>query len=402
MRYILPFIILAIVILIDFYIYHAFRVHIERRQVFKVGYIASTALFFIGLVIVILRFGGGSINANLPANIIIGLAFSVLATKLFATELFLIEDAVRLVKKLVGSYSAYPSRSKFIFYANSFITICIFLFFLYGITIGKYHYKVRTIVIQSARIPEAFNNYKIVHISDIHCGTFDSKTQVMKGIHKINELNADAVVFTGDLVNAISLEAEAYIDVFNKIESKDGIYSILGNHDYAHYSRLSVDEATQDVENLKRIHEQMNFKLLLNEGTFLRSGEDSIALLGVENWGLPPFPQYGSLDKASANVQDSTFTILLSHDPSHWDAKIKDYTKTIDLTLSGHTHGMQFGIYLPWLKLSPVWFKYKKWGGLYSEGSKHLYVNIGFGFIGLPGRVGMRPEITEIILKSSR
>lgn len=275
-----------------------------------------------------------------------------------------------------------------------------FASFIYGITIGKYNYKVKKVSLAFDHLPPEFDGYKIVQISDVHSGSFDSRESVLKGIELINTQDPDLVVFTGDLVNDRAEEIDNYIDIFQQIESKDGIFSITGNHDYGDYFQWnSQTEKDENFERLVKKHEELGFNILMNENRKIFRGNNYINIVGVENWGLPPFPQKGDLNKALNGV-DNSFTLLLSHDPSHWDAETLKHSKKVDLTLSGHTHGMQFGIEIPGIKWSPVKYKYPRWAGLYQEKNQYLYVNRGFGFLGLPGRIGIWPEITLIELKA--
>jgi hypothetical protein len=251
-------------------------------------------------------------------------------------------------------------------------------------------------------LPEAFDGFTIAQISDIHSGSFDNQEKVQYGVDMVTELGADAVVFTGDMVNNIADEAEPWIPTFQRLKGKLGIFSILGNHDYGDYWKFPTPEAkVANLDRLKEIHKEMGMDLLLNESRYFERNGQRIYLAGVENWGLPPFPPYGDLDKALEQIPEDAFTVLLSHDPSHFDAKVKQHPIKVHLTLSGHTHGMQFGIEIPgWIKWSPVKFKYPKWAGVYrEEDGKVLHVNRGFGYLAFPGRVGMWPEITHITLK---
>ena len=271
----------------------------------------------------------------------------------------------------------------------------LFLGILVGIFYGRWNWKIHRIQLSFPHFPEELNALKIVQISDIHVGSFfNNHAKVNKAIDMINSLEADFVFFTGDLVNNTASEMDGWEPVFSRIAAKKGKYSILGNHDYGDYVRWEEDH--HKVENLKRLidkHREIGFTPLLNESVQL---ENDIWLLGVENWGKAPFRQSGKLTHTLAKVPDVAFKILLSHDPSHFDLEVLD--TNIDLTLSGHTHGMQFGIERFGIKWSPVSFRYKKWAGLYQEGKQFLYVNRGFGYLGFPGRVGIYPEITEITI----
>jgi predicted MPP superfamily phosphohydrolase len=271
----------------------------------------------------------------------------------------------------------------------------LFLGILVGIFYGRWNWKIHRIQLSFPHFPEELNALKIVQISDIHVGSFfNNHAKVNKAIDMINSLEADFVFFTGDLVNNTASEMDGWEPVFSRIAAKKGKYSILGNHDYGDYVRWEEDD--HKVENLKRLidkHREIGFTPLLNESVQL---ENDIWLLGVENWGKAPFRQSGKLTHTLAEVPDAAFKILLSHDPSHFDLEVLE--TNIDLTLSGHTHGMQFGIERFGIKWSPVSFRYKKWAGLYQVGKQFLYVNRGFGYLGFPGRVGIYPEITEIMI----
>lgn len=304
-----------------------------------------------------------------------------------------------IIQFITGFFSA--KVSIVVFKTGIAFAVVSFAFILYGIFVGKYSFQVKKIDIVSQRIPHAFDGFRVVQISDVHLGSFGNNyRQMSRAVAIINELKPDIVVFTGDLVINFSSEINGWSEVLNKIEASYGKYSILGNHDYGEYHQW--ESASAKVENLRKIidgHDSLGFQILLNAHTVLHKGDDSIVIAGVENWGLPPFPQYGDLSKAFRGTSKETFSILLSHDPSHWDAQVK-HSSWADLTLSGHTHGFQYGIDRFGIKWSPVKFKYPKWSGLYAEQGKSLYVNIGLGVVGFPGRVGMRPEITLLTLRS--
>jgi hypothetical protein len=271
----------------------------------------------------------------------------------------------------------------------------LFLGILVGILFGRWNWKTHRVQLSFPHFPEELDSLKIVQISDVHVGSFfNNYAKVERAIDMINSLDADYVFFTGDLVNNTASEMDGWEPVFSKIQAKKGKYSILGNHDYGDYVRWEHD--SHKVENLQRLiekHREIGFTPLLNQSVQL---ENDIWLLGVENWGKAPFRQSGKLAETLNNVPESALKILLSHDPSHFDLQVLD--TDIDLTLSGHTHGMQFGIERFGIKWSPVSFRYKKWAGLYKEGNQYLYVNRGFGYLGFPGRVGIYPEITEITI----
>ena len=260
---------------------------------------------------------------------------------------------------------------------------------------GRYDYKIEKKAIKSPKLGNA-TPIKVVQISDAHLGSFlENKTPVLKAIEAINSLEADVVVFTGDLVNDLAEEAEPWIAEFKSIKAKYGKFSTLGNHDYGDYYKWPSDEAKKaNLDRLKQIHAEMGFDLLLNDSRILNINGQEIDLAGVENWGLPPFPQHGKIDLALEGRDINRFGILLSHDPTHFDEEVVKHPKQPDITLAGHTHGMQFGLLFGNFKWSPVQYRYKKWAGMYQTKEQQLYVNRGFGYIGFPGRVGMPPEIT--------
>lgn len=292
-------------------------------------------------------------------------------------------------------------RSKFIAQASLVIGGLLFGTFIYG-TSNRYKYQLRRLKIKLPTLPSSFKGLKIIQISDIHAGSFDDRKAVQHGVDLILKEKPDLILFTGDLVNNLSTEIEPYMDIFNQLKAPLGVYSILGNHDYGDYAEWPSEEAkAQNLEDLKKHQKDMGWKLLMNEHVLLERDNEKIALLGVENWGANlRFPRHGDLKKAYAGLenQDIPVKILMTHDPSHWDAQVRKEYKDIGLTLSGHTHGMQFGIRIPFLKWSPIQYVYKQWAGLYAKDKQQLYVNVGFGFLGYPGRVGILPEITLIEL----
>ncbi len=291
-----------------------------------------------------------------------------------------------------------------LFISKTILTLSSIPFFavLHGILIGRYNFKVIKETLSFNHLPAEFNGLKILQISDIHSGSLSNKEQILKGIELINNQKADLIVFTGDLINSNTYEMDNWIDVFSQIKKAPlGNYSILGNHDYgSHNGKIPSEKKESHLFLLKEIHQKIGFDLLLNQQRILEKNNQKINLLGVENYGAPPFPQYGDLTKTTENTNSTDFNILLSHDPSHFDLEVKDFEKNIALTLSGHTHGMQFGIEIFGFKWSPIKYKYPKWAGLYKENNRYLYVNRGFGYIGLPARIGIWPEITVITLKN--
>jgi uncharacterized protein len=330
----------------------------------------------------------------------------------FATIIFLLADDLRRVMqwaaiKLFFSQPAEAavssggiSRSVFLSWLGLAAGGGLFGSLLYGFG-NKYKYDIRRVPLSFDNLPPAFKGLKILHISDIHSGSFTDKKAVEHGIEKILQQQADIILFTGDLVNDMAIEMDDYKDIFSRLKAPMGVYSTLGNHDYGDYKTWPINgvSKTQNLDNLKQVHSDMGWRLLMNEHVVLEKQGQQITLLGIENWGnRANFPKYGRLDEAYAGAEKYPFKILMSHDPSHWDAQVKPEYPDIDLMLSGHTHGMQFGVETPGFKWSPVQYIYKQWAGLYEAGKQKLYVNRGFGFIGYPGRVGILPEITVIEL----
>ena len=321
------------------------------------------------------------------------------------------EDIYRLLRGAINYFinadmdaGVFPARRKFISQIALGLAAVPFLSLIYGIAIGRYNFKVLRETVYFPDLPDAFDGFRITHISDIHSGSFDNAAKINYAIDLVNEQKSDMILFTGDIVNTHATEMHPWLETFNRIRKHDfGKYSILGNHDYGEYiDWKSVKDKDENFESIKDLHRQIDFKLLLNEHTTIQKGNDSIALVGVENWGKS-FKQAGDLKKASANLRTEDFKILMSHDPSHWEYEVKNHPGNFQLTLSGHTHGLQFGIEIPgFFKWSPSQYVYKQWAGLYEEFGRYVYVNRGFGFHAYPGRVGIMPEITVIELKKGR
>jgi predicted MPP superfamily phosphohydrolase len=321
----------------------------------------------------------------------------------------LFEDVFRLlwagIMKLLNweNPAVLPSRRKFISTLALGLAAIPFGALLYGMFRGKYRYKVLSYELAYKDLPAAFDGYKITQISDIHSGSFDNAKKISYGIDLINQQGSDVLLFTGDLVNNKASEMEPWKDLFGSLKAVDGKFSILGNHDYGDYTSWESEAAKEaNLDRLKMIQKEMGFDLLLNEHRYLEKDGQKIALVGVENWGKGGFKKAGDLNKAVSQVLDEDFKILLSHDPSHWEYEVVDHPLHFHLTLSGHTHGMQFGIEIPgWIKWSPIAWRYKYWAGIYESAGQYINVNRGFGFLGYPGRVGIWPEITVITLKKS-
>ncbi len=294
------------------------------------------------------------------------------------------------------------SRSDFLLKTGLILSSIPFIAVLYGIVYGKYNYTIQKVRLSFPNLPKAFDGLRIVQISDLHLGSFNGKTKnIEHAIKMINEQDADYILFTGDMVNTMANEMEPYVPVLKKLKARKGKFSILGNHDYGDYYDWDTEEnKAKNFQQLIDYQKEAGLHLLRNESVRLEKDGEFISLIGVENWGKPPFPQHGDLKKATRDVESESFKILMSHDPSHWDAEVRPHSD-IDLTLSGHTHGMQFAIRIPGWRWSPVKMKYPRWAGIYKEGRQALYVNIGLGFIAFPGRVGTPPEITLFELNTS-
>lgn len=275
-----------------------------------------------------------------------------------------------------------------------------FFVIVYAVFKAVYKFKTYHVTVQHKDLPASFDGLKIVHISDLHIGSFNYRYPIVeRAVHIINDFDADLIFFTGDLVNNFAWELNGWEKVLKKMSSKVGKYAVLGNHDYGDYGHWETAEAKKEnFETIKDFYNLIDFRLLLNEGVVLTKNNQDLAIVGVENWGLPPFRQDGDLEKALKDVKSIPFKILLSHDPSHWDEEVIPETD-ISLTLSGHTHGMQAGINLMGKQWSPIKYKYKRWAGLYRHEQQYLYVTRGLGWLGFPGRMGMRPEVTLITLK---
>lgn len=405
MRFILFF---AVVILLEIYSFQLIRT-LSRGHWWKWVYLGVTILV-IGNVFLqfYLHPNRGIVSGARDFAVTLLLAF--LAAQ-FVFVLFMIgEDIFRffegvynsLSRKQTPDQSFLPSRRAFISKVGLGLAALPFGALLYGAWKGKYNYQVREYELTFDDLPEAFDGYKITQLSDIHVGSFDDREEVKYAIDLANEQQSDLILFTGDLVNNVATEMYGWEEIFGSLSAKDGVYSVLGNHDYGDYKSDwdSPSAKVANMEELYSIQKAMGWRLLLDENEKITRGSDSISLVGVQNWGGGRFPKYGDLEKAATGLSNEEFKILLSHDPTHWDLQVKDDDKKYHLTLSGHTHGMQFGIEIPgFIKLSPAWFAYKKWAGIYKEADQFLNVNRGFGFLGYSGRAGIWPEITVITLK---
>lgn len=396
---------LLFALIIELYTYQAIKTTFENKWIIRIYTIFSllTVLF---LVISFSRFDR-TVGQNPSTLMTIGLLLLVYVPKLLIGVFMLFEDVFRLIFGLINHFtdsvesnSFLPNRRKFISQMALAIAFIPFSGLIYGIFKGRYNYKVIKTPIYFDDLPDEFDGFRILQISDLHCGSFDNKEKIQYGIDLINQQDFDILVFTGDLVNTHAEEMDEWYDVFSKIkQGKFGNYSILGNHDYGEYIKWpSYEDKQRNFEGIKSIHPKIGWDLLLNENRIIKKGNSEIALIGVENWGAK-FQQKADLAKAIRGVDKNAFKVVLTHDPSHWDLVLQNDPFNFHLTLCGHTHGMQFGIEIPgWIKWSPVQYVYKHWAGLYEKGKRYIYVNRGFGYHAYPGRVGIWPEISILEL----
>lgn len=398
-----------ILLLVEVYSYQVFRTLIKSKW-FLYGYQVFSLIAFVYIFYTIFNYDRkiGQTHRSLFA---LGLMLTVYLPKIVLTVFMFGEDVVRFIAGSINYFIEYdnspdflPSRRKFVSQIALGLASVPFLSLIYGITVGKYNYKVIKQNLFFPDLPDAFDGFTITHISDIHSGSFDNADKINYAVDLINEQQSDILLFTGDIVNAKAEEMHPWIDTFNRLEKPGfGKYSILGNHDYGAYLEWSSEkEKAANFESIKDLHRQIDFKLLLNEHIKLTKDNQEIAIVGVENWGKH-FGSMGDVVKASEGLSKDDFKVLMSHDPSHWEEIVKHDDKHFQLTLSGHTHGMQFGIEIPgYFKWSLAQYMYKQWAGCYEYLGRYVYVNRGFGFHAYPGRVGIMPEITVIRLKKGQ
>lgn len=394
------------VAIIEIYAFQAFRT-VSRVKWVQYSYILISVLIFVYIVYSFTQFDR-SIGQNKQTLFTLGLLLVTFIPKIVLTLVLFGEDFIRLISGTITHFmgdndrgSFLPERRKFVSQIALGIAAVPFLSLLYGMTKGKYNFKVIKQTLFFPDLPESFDGTTITHISDIHSGSFDDAEKIKYAVDLINEQNSDVILFTGDIVNTHATEMHPWVETFKGLHNpKFGKYSVLGNHDYGEYINWpSQKDKSDNFEAIKDLHRQIDFKLLMNEHVKLIKDSDEIALVGVENWGHN-FKKAGDLVKASTGLNKNDFKILMSHDPSHWEYEVKNHENHYHLTLSGHTHGLQFGIEIPgFFKWSPVQYVYKQWAGLYENLGRYVYVNRGFGFHAYPGRVGIWPEITVIELK---
>ncbi len=424
------FIFVVIMLLLDSYVFLAIRTvsqsaSLKTRTIIFSAYWAVSIIAIIGFLLFV--FTGPDFMPKKIRTYLFATVIGLFLAKFLAIIFFLVDDVRRLIQFTAGKLffnntegeiisEDRISRSLFLSWLGLAAGGTLFGSLIYGFS-NKYNYQVKRISLKFDNLPASFRGLKIVHFSDVHSGSFTNKEAVIRGVDKIIAEKADLVIFSGDLVNDLATEMHEYINVFNKISAPFGVYSVLGNHDYGDYvswpdrnaahrekeriagKHILTPLQLKNIGNLLELEANMGWRVLMDEHVEIKKGDEIIALIGIQNWSAKArFPKYGNMAKAYAGSEKYPFKILVSHDPSHWDAQVRPQYGDVDLTLSGHTHGMQFGVEIPGFKWSPVQYIYKEWDGLYEEGKQKLYVNPGYGFIGYPGRVGILPEITVIEL----
>jgi len=401
----------AVLLLIDWYVYSGITFLIKNssntlKSVIRYGYWGLTVIT-IG-VIALYYFGSPDWFKGTSRSLIFTAIFINYFSKIFGGIFLLADDLVRVGKWVTSLFKnpepsgvgATIKRSDFLVKAAVVAGSVPFLAMSWGVISGAYDYRIRRKTIYLPNLPKAFDGIRIGQISDIHSGSFFNKTAVKGGVEMLMKEKPDIAFFTGDLVNNETKEVEDYIDIFKNVKAPLGVYSTTGNHDYGDYRSWSSTKAkAQNFEDLKEAHKLLGYDLLMNENRAIKVDGEQIGILGVENWGAGRFAKYGKIEEAYKDSEEFPVKLLLSHDPSHWDAQIRPNYSDIDVMFAGHTHGFQFGVELGDFKWSPSQYAYKQWAGLYTQNNQHLYVNRGFGFIGYPGRVGMPPEITIFTLK---
>lgn len=407
---------IGFMVLLDIYVFQALKV-VTGNASPKIRLAVHTGYWVVSVSAVILLVVLPYIHFERQARIGRSTVFALLAglffAKIVAAFFFILDDIRRgiqwLFTKLFSAKnpadtikdSEAITRSAFLSWTGMLMGGGLFGTLLYGFG-NKYRYQVNRVNLNFPELPKAFEGLKVIQISDIHSGSFNNRKAVERGVEMILAEKPDLILFTGDMVNNLASEMDDYIDVFRRLSAPMGVFSVLGNHDYGEYVNWdSAQQKQENLEKLKQVHAQMGWRLLMNEHVVFEKNGQEIALIGIENWSAKArFPKYGDLAKAYAGAEKYPFKILMSHDPSHWKAEICEKYRNINLTLSGHTHGMQFGVEIPGFKWSPVKYFYPEWAGLYENGQQKLYVNRGFGFIGYPGRVGILPEVTVFLLNN--
>jgi predicted MPP superfamily phosphohydrolase len=410
------FFVIPVLILLDLYVYKGIRKVLRCEKphlksvlfwfwwVFSAGMIA-------GLLVFLFKYEAGSGTEEFTRQMMKynGIFIVQIAVKVFYAIFELIRDINVLIIKIFPKKQSSstkdpisPSRREFIRKTGVIASVIPFVGLIHGIGWGRFNFTIHSKKLYSQNLPEAFNGLKIVQLSDAHLGSLNNhKEKIEEVVDRINELNPDLIMFTGDMVNNFSSEMSGWVPIWKRLKARYGKFSVLGNHDYGNYSEWPSPQAKKkNLLDIIRQEKEMGFRVLLNENQRIEKDGQNIVIAGVENWGNPPFPQHGKIDRALENVSLQDFTILLSHDPDHWEKKVIPDHRT-DVTLSGHTHGFQMGIEIGNFKISPVQLRYKHWAGLYKMGHQYLYVNRGLGYLAFPGRVGIWPEITFLELHKS-
>jgi predicted MPP superfamily phosphohydrolase len=406
-RIVILCVVVLVYFLIEYYVFQVVQLLTVKSTPLITRWVWSSYWLWVVLMIT-----GFALYTQLDAKMYAGLRvfisalfFINLIGKLFASMVLLGDDIRRLVSYLSQFVISkedpqIAGRTAFIGKAALLTGVLPMMGLSFGILSGAHDYRVRRRDIYSSHLPKAFDGIRLVQISDIHTGSFFNKTAVRGGVDLINQERGDMVLFTGDFVNNQSDEAKPYLDLFAKVKAPLGVHAVMGNHDYGDYHRWdSMIEKQQNIKDLHQMHKYMGWNIMLNENKIITADGESIALLGLENWGAGRFSKYGDMSKTYEGTQEIPYKILMSHDPSHWDAQVLSEYPDIDLMLAGHTHGMQFGVEIGDFRWSPSQYVYKQWADLYQQGTQSLYVNRGFGFLGYPGRIGILPEITVLTLK---
>ncbi|AMC11651.1 phosphoesterase [Lutibacter profundi] len=392
----------VLILFIDFYAFQSVKI-VTKNKIWLVCYWLISLAVLVNFIIKFTTFNS-SHGFTQSIMLAFGLLILILIPKIIAISVLFLEDIFRVFKTISLFFTSkypthFPERREAVSKIALGLAAIPFASIIYGMTKGKYNYQVLKHTLFFEDLPEAFDGFKLTHISDIHSGSFDDELKIKYGIDLINKQESDVILFTGDIVNNKAEEMDSWIEDFKKLKANYGKYAVLGNHDYGEYVKWkSKKEKEQNFQAIKNIHSKIGFNLLLNHSVYLEKEDAKIALIGVENWGTR-FKKAGDLALASSKINKEDFKILLSHDPSHWNAEVKNHKNNYQLTLSGHTHGMQFGIEIPGFKWSPIQYVYKQWAGVYKEFNSYINVNRGFGFLAFPGRVGIWPEITVITLK---
>lgn len=408
-KFLIPILILVVVVVAEYYMWKAIQTLFpgdKYRWVRWTYVVLNTLLLFVFLSSrTLLKNVSSSHTLMYLQALFVIFALSKLIVFLF----FFVNDITQISNYAYQKATSKPSTGALISRSSFLSTLALSVAtipaasLIYGMIINAYNYQYRRVKIKFPNLPDAFDGFTIVQLSDIHSGSFTQTAPIEKAVEKINQLNADVILFTGDLVNNVAEEMHPYVNVFGRLCAKHGVLSVTGNHDYGDYVPWdSKEEKRANFQRFIQVHKDMGWDLLMNEHRVFERNGEKIAIIGIENWGHAlRFPRYGKLADAYKGTEEIPFKVLMSHDPSHWDAQVRPEFPDVDLTLSGHTHGFQFGVESKYLKWSPSQWVYKQWAGLYQIGKQYLYVNRGFGFLGYPGRVGILPEITIIELQKA-